>query len=49
MPVPIMKVPDNKKDNTNSIDYSFLLNNPIPERKKVLARNKDATHLFELW
>lgn len=49
MPVPIMKVPDNKQDNSNSIDYSFLLSSPIPERKTVVASNKDASLLFELW
>lgn len=49
MPVPIMRVPDNKKDQNTCIDYSFLLTNPTPQRKTVVASNKDASLLFELW
>lgn len=49
MPVPIMRFPDNKKDNTNTIDYSFLIDNPVPQRKTVVASNQDASLLFKLW
>ena len=49
MAVPIMRVPDNHKNKATSIDYSFLLNTPVPEKKTVVASNKDASLLFELW
>ena len=49
MPVPIMRVPDKQKDYNTSIDYSFLLNNPVPQKKTVVASNQDASMLFELW
>lgn len=48
MPVPISRIPDNKKDSLSSIDYSFLLTMPEP-KKTVLASNKDADLLFEIW
>lgn len=47
MPVPIKLIRDEKIENNNSIDYSFLVSQPTP--KKVFASNKDASLLFELW
>lgn len=44
-----MRIPDSKKDPNTAIDYSFLFNNPIPQKKTVVASNKDASLLFELW
>lgn len=49
MPVPIMRVPDSQKNTNTSIDYSFLMNTPIPQKKTVVASNADASLLFELW
>lgn len=46
MPVPIHK---NKNDNS-FIDYSVLLNYSIPvSNKKVIASNRDAGLLFQIW
>jgi len=48
MPVPIKgNVPYNCQKST-TIDYSFLFND-APQRKTVIAGNKDASLLFELW
>ena len=49
MPVPIMRVPDKQQDKKTTIDYSFLLNTPVTPKKTVVASNKDAALLFELW
>lgn len=49
MPVPIMRVPDKQQDKNTAIDYSFLLNTPVASKKTVVASNKDASLLFELW
>jgi hypothetical protein len=49
MPVPIMRMPDNTVEKSTTMDYSFLVNNPLPQRKKVMASNEDARLLFELW
>jgi len=49
MPIPIMRLPDNQKEKSTTMDYSFLLNNPVPQKKTVVASNKDASLLFELW
>jgi len=49
MPVPIMRVPDKQQDKKTTMDYSFLLNNPIAPKKTVVASNRDASLLFDLW
>jgi len=49
MPVPIMPIPDNRNDFRGSIDYSFLFNQPSSSKKKVIASDKDAKILFDLW
>jgi hypothetical protein len=49
MPVPIMRVPDDHKNNGTSMDYSFLATEPSIQKKTVTASNKDASLLFELW
>jgi hypothetical protein len=52
MPVPIKPIPDKRRDDKYVIDYSFL-GSPIeqvePSKKKVMASNKDAKLLFDLW
>ena len=42
MPVPIMRVPDDSKNNDTSMNYSFLATNPSSQKKTVTASNKDA-------
>ena len=52
MPVPIMPIPDNRREDKVSRDYSILLNvSPSlpPKKKTVQASNSDATLLFEIW
>lgn len=52
MPVPIMPIKDNPKDDNGRNDYSFLLNlspTSAPKKKQVHASNKDASLLFEIW
>lgn len=48
MPVPIRNIPDQQIEKHYNIDYSFLLNGPAT-KKTVIASNKDADLLFELW
>ena len=48
MPVPIRSVKDNGENKLN-IDFSFLLNAPQPSKKTVVASNKDADLLFDIW
>jgi len=52
MPVPIMPIPDNSRDNKSQNDYSFLLNlspSSAPKKMQVQASNRDASLLFEIW
>lgn len=51
MPVPIRLVMDKRDDSQNSFaDFSMFLTPLLPpEKKKVLASNKDASLLFEIW
>lgn len=53
MPIPIKPVGESQKNNIESMDYSFLLN-AFPkdckdEKKMVIACDKDASMLLELW
>ena len=50
MPVPIMLIPDkSQKQDKYVIDYSFLGAPIEAPKKKVMASNKDANLLFDLW
>jgi hypothetical protein len=53
MPVPIMGIPDNRREDSNQVDYSFLANlEPAsiqPKKKKVYASNRDAELLYKIW
>jgi len=51
MPIPIMSIPDNDREDkpNTTMDYSFLFEHPITAKKKVIASNRDAELLFDLW
>jgi len=50
MPVPINRIYDSGKEIPGlTMDYSFLMNAPVLNKKTVIASNKDADLLFEIW
>jgi hypothetical protein len=49
MPVPIMPVKKSNEPKSTGLDYSILLNYQPPKSKTVVASNKDASLLFDLW
>lgn len=53
MPTPIRLNKDSYEEKNMALDYSFLLDKIIPiednKRKTVIASNKDASLLFDIW